>query len=66
MSIGSIGTITRDEMLKHVSDNDKIGEQIIDTEKSFFGIVCYTICIMKLIQRKEYTDQLSTYRDVNL
>jgi len=36
ISIGEYGTITKEEALKHVEENDKIGKILIQIDREFF------------------------------
>ncbi|MDO4967201.1 MAG: hypothetical protein Q4E70_00315 [Candidatus Saccharibacteria bacterium] len=39
LSIGGYGTITKDEALKHVSENDEIGKVLIQIEREYFDSI---------------------------
>ena len=37
ISIGGVGTITKEEALKHVADRDEIGEILIAVDRNYFN-----------------------------
>jgi hypothetical protein len=36
ISMGSDYNLTKDEILKHIEDNDEIGQKMLEIEKAFF------------------------------
>ena len=39
MYIGSVGEITKEEALQHVSNNDKIGQFLIAADRHYFDLI---------------------------
>ena len=39
ISIGGVGTITKEEALRHVAEKDEIGRILIEVDRNYFNII---------------------------
>lgn len=39
ISIGGVGDVSKEEALKHVSENDKIGQLLIAVDRHYFDLI---------------------------